>query len=439
MEYRTKLLYQSHAWYNDGLKKANIRDLTGAIASLKKSLQYDGSNIASRNLLGLVYYGRGEVAEALTEWILSKSIQTKDNIAGVFIQKIKKEREALYQINQGVKGYNTALSYCQQGSEDIGFIHLKKALDEHPTFVKGHQLLTLLYLKTEQYALARQALRKAYQLDTTDEITLGYLHILNQIRKERAVERKRQKEETISYQVGNETIIQPFLGRQKERNRLHTIANILLGLVVGVAIVGFLILPMTAGNTHKKTNQQAVAFGDKIAEQEAQIRALKKELDSYRVNHENAENAQATVAETQSGYETLLNVRAYYNAQGISDEALVEELLKINGAALGNGGKAIYQEMTGAVYPRVLANRFALAQGNMEVANYDTAVVNLERVVQIEEGYQNGQGLLLLSQAYEGKGEKEKAEGIRKKLLEQYPDTEAANQVREASKEEKSN
>ena len=36
MDYTTKLAYQSNYWYNDGLKRANIRDLTGAITSLKK-------------------------------------------------------------------------------------------------------------------------------------------------------------------------------------------------------------------------------------------------------------------------------------------------------------------------------------------------------------------------------------------------------------------
>ena len=74
MEYAKKLVYLSKQWYNDGLKKANIRDLSGAITSLKKSLQYNRSNVASRNLLGLCYYGRGEVSEALVEWIICKNM-----------------------------------------------------------------------------------------------------------------------------------------------------------------------------------------------------------------------------------------------------------------------------------------------------------------------------------------------------------------------------
>ena len=56
MDYTVKLAYQSNYWYNDGLAKAQVRDMSGAITSLKKSLQYNRSNLAARNLLGLVYY-----------------------------------------------------------------------------------------------------------------------------------------------------------------------------------------------------------------------------------------------------------------------------------------------------------------------------------------------------------------------------------------------
>ena len=99
MEYTQKLSYQSMHWYNDGLKKAKIRDLSGAITSLKKSLQYNRANIAARNLLGLVYYGRGDVVEALVEWILSKNFQSHDNIANYYIQKVRETTGELEAIN----------------------------------------------------------------------------------------------------------------------------------------------------------------------------------------------------------------------------------------------------------------------------------------------------------------------------------------------------
>ena len=55
MDYTKKIVYQSNYWYNDGLRKAQIRDMSGAIASLRRSLQFNRENIAARNLLGLVY------------------------------------------------------------------------------------------------------------------------------------------------------------------------------------------------------------------------------------------------------------------------------------------------------------------------------------------------------------------------------------------------
>ena len=127
MDYSTKLVYQSNYWYNDGLKRANIRDLSGAILSLRRSLQYNNANVAARNLLGLVYYGRGEVVEALVEWILSKNFQSKDNIANYFIKKVQEVPGELEQVNQAVKKYNQSIEYARQGGDDIAIIQLKKA------------------------------------------------------------------------------------------------------------------------------------------------------------------------------------------------------------------------------------------------------------------------------------------------------------------------
>ena len=70
-----KVDYLSKLYYNQGLEKASIRDLSGAISCLKQSLAYDKRNIRARNLLGLVYFETGEVVAALSEWVISKNIQ----------------------------------------------------------------------------------------------------------------------------------------------------------------------------------------------------------------------------------------------------------------------------------------------------------------------------------------------------------------------------
>lgn len=44
MDYTKKIMYQSNSWYNDGLRKAQVRDMSGAIVSLQQSLQYNSEN-----------------------------------------------------------------------------------------------------------------------------------------------------------------------------------------------------------------------------------------------------------------------------------------------------------------------------------------------------------------------------------------------------------
>ena len=70
-----KIMFASNRFYNEGLDKASVRDLSGAITSLRESLKLNKNNIEARNLLGLVYYERGEVVAALSEWVISKNIK----------------------------------------------------------------------------------------------------------------------------------------------------------------------------------------------------------------------------------------------------------------------------------------------------------------------------------------------------------------------------
>lgn len=437
MDYTMKLVYQSNYWYNDGLKKANIRDLSGAIKSLRKSLQYNQANIAARNLLGLVYYGRGDVIEGLVEWILSKNFQSHDNIANYYISKVQEVPGELEAINQAVKKFNQSLEYARQNGEDLAIIQLKKVVSAHPAYVKAYQLLALLYIQTEQYGNARSMLRTAHKLDTTDEITLKYMHELNQIRKSRTVrikekEKGKEEQQTVTYSIGNETIIQPVASGFKENTGLHTIINILIGLVVGVAVMWFLIMPAVNSSRQRDTNEQTAQFSDQIATQEAQISALQKELEEYRSTSEASQDAQATAESTQESYEAVINVYQHFNANDMSDNAMLEEMLKINADSLGTLGRDRYEEVRDSLYPRMCEKLFNTSQENVNVANYESAISNLEQVMQMDAGYQDGQAMLLLAQAYEGNGEQDQANTWYQKILEDYPDTEAAASAQEA-------
>ena len=90
------------------------------------------------------------------------------------------------------------------------------------------------------------------------------------------------------------------------------------------------------------------------------------------------------------------------------------------------------REITGVIFPEMCSTLYDEAVECYDVANYDTAISDLEQVIKMEEGYNDGAALLLLAQAYEGKGEQDKANQLYQKLIESYADTEAATSAQDA-------
>ena len=327
-----------------------------------------------------------------------------------------------------------ALSYAKQNGEDLAIIQLKKAVDAHPSFVKAYQLLALLYLHTEQFSRARQAIRAAHKLDKTDDITLRYMHELNQIRKSRTVkikEKDKKDQQTVTYSIGNETIIQPVSAGYKENAGLHTMVNIAVGLLVGVAVMWFLILPAVTRSREQKTNRDIVAFSDQIAEQKAQISALQTELESFRSTSQETENAQATASATQESYEIVMNIQSHFYAGDMGNQSMAEELLKVNVDSLGTAGREAYDEMAEALFPQVCGSLYAAAQESYDVANYETAISNLEQVLQMDEDYNDGGAMLLLALSYQGSGDQDQANVYYQRIIEDYADTDAAASAQE--------
>lgn len=426
MEYTKKFIYLSNQWYNDGLKKANIRDLSGAITSLKKSLQYNRDNIAARNLLGLVYYGRGEVAEALVEWIISKNMKGHGNIANYYIKKVQESASELDAINQAVKKYNQCLVYCQQNGEDLAAIQLRKVVSAHPTFLKAMQLLALLYMQTEQYAKARQLLRKAHKIDTTNEITLRYMHELKELHKKKVGKLKEEKEQTVSYKLGNETIIHPVSASLKDNATFLTVLNITIGLVVGAAVVLFLVVPTMKKNMTAKTNQDIIVYSEQIAARETEIDLLERELEDYRVESEATAEEKEIAQQTGASYEALVSILVHYNTPNYDNSKLVDELLEVKVEALGATGKAQYDEISQEVFAKECESLFEVAKKSFEAVNYNRSQECLERILKMNEGYEDGQAMLMLMKIYSEQENAEQAEQLYQRILEVYKDTELA-------------
>ena len=57
--------------------------------ALRRCLELNKLNTNARNLLGLVYYEMGETVAALSEWVISKHFQPKNNDADSTLKKVQ--------------------------------------------------------------------------------------------------------------------------------------------------------------------------------------------------------------------------------------------------------------------------------------------------------------------------------------------------------------
>lgn len=429
MDYAKKIVYQSNYWYNDGLRKAQIRDMSGAVKSLKISLQFNRENIAARNLLGLVYYGIGEVAEALVEWIISKNLRPRDNIADYYIKKVQASANELETINQAVKKYNQCIGYCRQNGEDLAIIQLKQVITSHPAFLKAHQLLALLYLHTEQYSRARQVLRTARRLDTANETTLRYMHELTVRRGRSRRSGKKKKEDAVEYSMGNETIIQPRHSAVKEMASHLAVANIFIGAAIGAAIIWFLVAPAVNQSRSERMNSQMREYSQRIDTLEAQISAQTRTLDNYRAQSESAEADAQKAAGTSDSYENLISVMEQYNSGTYESSALADSLLSITRDNLGDSGKAQYDRLTEAIYPRACENRMSEGKSALDAQKYEDAVNALSKVVRMDAGYNEGEALFRLAQAYMGGGDNENAAAYFQRVVDEFGSSQYAGEA----------
>lgn len=423
-----KLIAISNYLYNVGLERAKVRDLSGAVDSLKASLQYYKGNIQARNLLGLIYYETGETVSALSEWVISKNQDGRDNIADTYLHEVQSNTSLLNTVNQTIKKYNQALIYCQQGSEDLAVIQLKKILSINPKLVKAHQLLALLYIRDRKYDLARKSLRAAEKIDRGNTTTMGYLaeidgHTGNDQEKSK---KQKKKESTVEYNTGNDTIIQPT--NLRDNSGWMMILNILVGLVIGVTVTCFLIVPNIQQTLQKDANTAVSDANDAIAAKNQEIKELEEQVTKLTRNVEDAnEEKDASAAQTVSYQKLLLAYQSYQ--QGGLEEATAT-LQEVDKKQLDAGAKQVYDSIQTEIHSKFLETAYNDGYSAYMSRNYQQAAELLQKVVDMDDTYNNGDAIYYLAQSYRCIEEYQKAADLYQKVIDEYPSSYKANNAK---------
>ncbi len=430
-----KVISLSNVYYNDGLQKATVRNLSGAINSLQHSIKLNKNNIEARNLLGLVYYEVGEVVPALCEWVISKNLQTSDNHADDYMEELRNNPTHLDVVNQSVRKYNVALRYCEEGSLDVAVIQLKKILQSNPNFLAAHQLLGLLYLNNGSYSKAKKELTRALRIDNGSTKTRFYLQEAEKMLSpddddDKTVKERSETGDVIEYRSGNDTIIQPVHSMQPKGT--VSLISVFIGIVLGLLAAIFLVLPAKIQDINDEASARIAAIseeGDRkssllqenqntVNDLNDQIADLQATIESYSENDVTVEAMNELMAAVD------VYIQTPNDTKSIAQHMDLVNMDKISESA-SEEFSALYGTMMELVGPTLSDYYYKLGYKAYTSQDYDSAITDLAK----SYGYDNTNepALYFLGSAYYENGDYDKAKKAYNEVMSLFPDTKYAN------------
>lgn len=292
----------------------------------------------------------------------------------------------------------------------------------NPKLVSGHQLLALLYIQEGRYDLAKKSLRNAGKIDANNTVTLRYLKEANAALREQNPSKKQKNDELISYQSGNETIIQPkYL---KDNSAVGTIINMVIGIAIGIAITCFLVVPGVRRTVMNNTKAEVLDANNTISSKNQTITSLQSQVDDLTSQITDAKNSEEESANKLESYDKLLTAYETYTTGDI--EKAGDALSSVNVDDLSADAKSIYDTINAQVNAEYMAALYKEGYDAYSGKKYDDAVSALSKVVEMDENYENGNALYYLAQAYRKNEDMENAKIYYQKVVELYPNTERA-------------
>ena len=416
----------ANAYYNQGLALARQRDLTGAAAALKKSLRFDKFQTDARNLLGLIYLEIGEAGSALCQWVISLNLQEQDNLAEEYLQRVQGSGGYLETADQAAKKYNQALVYVQNENEDLAVLLLMRMLDDFPNYVKAQELLALLYIRHEDYIKAGRCLYQVLKVDCYNPTAQRYMAVAKHNTGKAEVEKRKLKNAFSHRQMQDDDIIIP--PSYKENTGWQSVMNILVGLILGVAVVYFLIMPAKQEAMNALHNKEQLANLEQINQKSLEIDSLMQQLEDAKKAQEAAEGSLEAMEADSGGvisqYQNMVKLLEAYRAEDAKTAAVLYtsmDMSVLTDGVLNQTVAWIQQDMSENGW-KTLLSMGDEAMSQESGAGASQAIDYYNRSLQIHPG--NAEVIYKLGLAYEAAGDKDKANEYFGEIIMNYPDSE---------------
>lgn len=361
-------------FYNKGLERAKIKDITGAISMLKRAVQLDKELIDARNLLGLCYLQIGEAGDAIAQWEYSKNISDYNPVADRYLSIMESNPVKLSHYRTAIRKYNSALDQMRQGADDHALIQLKRAVSHNPDYVKAWQLLALIYIHNEDYDRARKSLKRSLKTDIANPLSLRYVKLIRDIKFKSIVMDVQlpdgsEPDQDVQAVLDGRTRqrITPHFNYKEDGPDYRVFISLVTGILIGIMVVYFLVVPGVKQSMNYDIVNREKQYGEEISQYLSDMDSLEKENESLqsKLDIQQMETdgyiEQINALTNEKYYGNVLKMVQYYydmNADNeVSDlevfilrqrmEAITQDELKAEAA------KYLYDKVL-AAYPDVL-------------------------------------------------------------------------------------
>lgn len=418
----------SNAFYNKGLERAKVRDLSGAIEMLKKSLEINKENTDARNLLGLVYFEMGEAVAAISEWVISQNFQPQDNDADYFLKKVQSDTVAFDGMNQTIKKFNIALANAKRQDDDLAILQLKRVISQNPKFVRALLLLALVYLKNCEYEKARRCLVRVQKIDVGNVTALRYLEEIR-LNTQQGGQAFQESNKDFDDSPGASQIV-PISTYREDKPNFMAFITFFLGILIGVAVIYYMAVPNIRKSIMEEYNQKERDYSAVISAKDVTISSLESNI---RILETKVDDLERTIRREEGytlvDYEPLIELLYAYGEyleepeQSIGQtESLIAEAVALNMSDITSlEANSMYKDMLAGLKAR--AGAYYLAQGMAAYTNgeQEAALPLFEKAYDYTPD--EPEVLYHLARIYHGLGDLEQAKALYEILVDEHQDS----------------
>ena len=422
--------------YNDALKMAEERDLSGAASNLEQSLLFDKNNVSARNLLGLIYCEMGRIGDALKHWIVSTSILPEGNAAAGYIDFLQKNGREMEKCNDAVRMYNQAITYLKQGSDDLAIIQLKKSIDNNPDFLDAYNLMTLCCIEDKNIKRAQHFNDIVLKRDIHNPLALHYAQLIGNSPAPSALKVQDKPKAAKSAISVKKTDSNPPIPRYKRREKTNSVLEkrdllaFLAGIAVAAIVILVLVVPAINEGKNTKIKELETAVENYAGETDMtpeEVLAMRTELTKLQEENKllrSEENKQANLE--------LLETAVAQMTDG-DYEACVTTLDSIDTVSFSEEDLAKYNSVKTTAYPKAADSYYTKGKSQFLSNNFTEAKTYLETALNYtsNENFVDD-AIYYLAKIAEEDGDAETAKKYYNKIISEFPDSNQISNVRNA-------